>query len=281
MINIKKNNKGMKQEAKGRRTRASSIYTAGQNEPFKISRSKFSDFLLCQRCFYLDRVEGLQQPGTPGWSLNVAVDELLKKEFDHFREIQEAHPIMKKNDWNFVPYQHEDIDKWRNSLSGGISYYDEQNNIILQGGVDDVWLDCDTNELIVVDYKAQSSKIKVTPESYLENHFHDSYKKQMDIYVHILKKMGFLVSSRTFFLVCNANKELENFSGKLQFDQFLIPYNANSTWIDDEISNLKNLIDSNIIPKRNPYCENCAFIEEGSKLISPLMSDGEFIKNYI
>ena len=154
-----------------------------------------------------------------------------------------------KKGYNFVPYQHELIDKWRNSLSGGISYHDEQHNIVLHGGVDDVWFDCDTNELIVVDYKAQSSKKEVNTESYLENHFHESYKKQMDIYTHILKKMGHSVSDRTFFLVCNANKELANFSGKLEFDQYLIPYHANSHWIDNEISSLKNLIDSNTVLK--------------------------------
>ena len=51
-----------------------------KNSAFKISRSKFSDFIDCPRCFYLDRVKGLESPSVPGWSLNVAVDELLKKD---------------------------------------------------------------------------------------------------------------------------------------------------------------------------------------------------------
>ena len=64
------------------RTRKSSIYDKKSNTPFKISRSKFFNFLSCKRCFYLDRVKGLASPGMPGWSLNIAVDDLLKKEFD-------------------------------------------------------------------------------------------------------------------------------------------------------------------------------------------------------
>ena len=173
MINIKKNSKGIKLEAIGRRTRASSIYAFGQNESFKISRSKFSDFLKCKRCFFLDRVKGLKEPGMPGWSLNVACDELLKKEFDLYREQQQPHPTMIDNGHNFVPFAHGDIDLWRNSLKGGISYHDAETNIILHGGVDDIWFDRDTEELVVVDYKAQSSKVEVTPENYLENHFHE------------------------------------------------------------------------------------------------------------
>ena len=60
------------------RTRKTSIYDKKSNTPFKISRSKFFNFLSCKRCFYLDRVKGLKEPSMPGWALNVAVDELLK-----------------------------------------------------------------------------------------------------------------------------------------------------------------------------------------------------------
>jgi len=56
MVSIKKNTHGELKEATGLRTRKSSIYTPGQNETFKISRSKFSTFMDCKRCFYLDRV---------------------------------------------------------------------------------------------------------------------------------------------------------------------------------------------------------------------------------
>ena len=63
------------------RSRKGSIYQWGSNETFKISRSKFSNFLDCSRCFYLERVKGLKDPSMPGWALNTAVDELLKKEF--------------------------------------------------------------------------------------------------------------------------------------------------------------------------------------------------------
>ena len=53
-------------------------YKPGQNKVFPISRSKFGEYLKCKRCFYLDRVIGLDPPGTPGWTLNVTTDLLLK-----------------------------------------------------------------------------------------------------------------------------------------------------------------------------------------------------------
>ena len=123
------------------RTRKTSIYDKKSNTPFKISRSKFFNFMSCKRCFYLDRVKGLKEPSMPGWALNVAVDELLKKEFDQYRKEQKPHPIMVKHNLNFVPYQHKDLDNWRNSLKGGISYLDEKTNLIIHGGIDDIWFD--------------------------------------------------------------------------------------------------------------------------------------------
>ena len=98
------------------RTRKTSIYDKKSNSPFKISRSKFFNFISCKRCFYLDRVKGLKEPSMPGWALNVTVDELLKKEFDQYRKEQKPHPIMVKHKLNFVPYKHKDLDVWRNSL---------------------------------------------------------------------------------------------------------------------------------------------------------------------
>ena len=160
-MGLKRDSKGNLVEVNPLRNRKGSVYKKGTNEPFKISRSKFSSFLDCKRCFYLDRVKGLKEPGMPGWSLNVAVDELLKKEFDLLRSQKKPHPIFKKHNLNFIPFEHEELDNWRNSLSGGISYLDKDTNLEIHGGVDDIWYDLDKEELVVVDYKAQSSNTKV------------------------------------------------------------------------------------------------------------------------
>ena len=91
MLSLKRNGKGEFVEAPGKRSR--NIYSPNSNKPFKLSRGKFSDFLTCQRCFYLDRVKGLASPSMPGWSLNSLTDDLLKKEFDVCRETQTPHRI--------------------------------------------------------------------------------------------------------------------------------------------------------------------------------------------
>jgi len=93
MVSLKRNSKLELVEATGLRTRSSSIYKPHQTEDFKISRGKFSTFITCPRCFYLDRVKGLAEPGMPGWTLNETTDLLLKKEFDECREKEVPHRL--------------------------------------------------------------------------------------------------------------------------------------------------------------------------------------------
>ena len=247
------------------RVRKSSFYDKKSLIPFKISRSKLSNFLSCKRCFYLDRVEGLKEPSMPGWALNIAVDELLKEEFDQDRKDQKPHPVMIKYNLDFIPFQHKDLDVWRNSLKGGISYLDEKTNLIIHGGIDDVWYDLKEKKIVVVDYKAQSTNYPVTPQSYLNSEWHINYKLQMDIYVHILRKMNFDVSDMSYFYVCNGEKTNNKFENKIDFKTTLVPYKVNTSWIDGKLSDMKEVLNLNSPPDITLNCEKCAYLRGGKK----------------
>ena len=252
--------------AKGFRSRKNSFYQKDSNKPFTISRSKFSNFIDCPRCFYLDRVKGLKEPSMPGWALNSAVDDLLKKEFDKHRKQKTPHPIMEQYDLNFIPYDHPEIDKWRQSLSSGISYLDKETNLIIKGGIDDVWYDLNKEELVVVDYKAQSNKTPVETEAYLEGKYHQGYKRQMDIYVHILRNMDFKVSDTTYFMVCNGEKTNDFFENRIDFKTVLVPYVSDPSWIPGKIKEMKQVLESEAIPDYNENCEACVYLYCGSKI---------------
>ena len=247
------------------RTQQHTLYQRGTNSIFKLSRSKLSQFVECQRCFYLDRVKGLKEPSMPSWTLNSAVDTLLKKEFDIYRFQKKPHPIMIEQNLNFIPFEHEDLNRWRDSLKGGISFIDTETNLEIYGGIDDLWYDIDKKELVVVDYKTQSSITPVEVETYLKNPFHQSYKLQMDIYVYILQQMGrklnINVSNRTFFLVYNAEKSYDKFDNKLNFTAKLIPYEANTSKIKNLIIEAKKVLESETIPNLNTNCEKCMYLE--------------------
>ena len=207
MVSLKRNSNFEFVEATGLRSRDSSIYKPGQTSDFKISRSKFSNFLQCPRCFYMDRVKGVAEPDMPGWSLNETTDILLKKEFDECREKQIPHRLFLEFGLDHVvPFKHESMDDWRNSKSKGLIHRFEDTNILLTGGIDDIWFNTQTEELIVVDYKSQASEKKVETQSYLDSPYHQDYKVQMDFYNYLLDKLGFKIGDTSYFLVVNANK---------------------------------------------------------------------------
>jgi hypothetical protein len=203
----------------------------------------------------------------PGWALNSAVDELLKKEFDHYRKLQKPHPFIVKNNLKLIPFKHEKMDYWRDALRGGISFLDEDTNLEIHGGVDDIWFDTDKNELVVVDYKAQSKEGEVETEEYLENKYHQGYKIQMDIYVYILRQMKFKVSDTAYFLVCNGRKTQDKFDAILHFDLKLVPYKTDISWVKDKIIKMKKVLDAEEVPDLNKTCEKCMFLITGKNFV--------------
>ena len=94
--------------------RTRNLYDPKSQEPFRLSRSKIDLFIKCPRCFYLDRRLGVAQPPSYPFSLNSAVDKLLKKELDLYRAKGTPHPLMKTYGLNAVPPTHEKIQQ--NSL---------------------------------------------------------------------------------------------------------------------------------------------------------------------
>jgi hypothetical protein len=205
-------------------------------------------------------VKGLVSPGTPGWTLNETTDLLLTKEFDVCRAAQIPHRLFKENGLeHLVPFRHPDMDKWRDSLRHGLMSRFEKSNIILAGGVDDIWQDTTDNRLVVVDYKSQANTKSLTPDSYLSDPYHEGYKVQIDFYSYLLQKMNFDVSETAYFLVCNADRGADGFFGNMSFSETFVPYTWSSDWVPGKVSEMIDLINKTQVPEGNPSCKNCAY----------------------
>lgn len=225
-------------------------------EAFKISRSKIDLFLNCARCFYLDRRRGVAQPPGYPFSLNSAVDTLLKKEFDIHRAKQSSHPLMKAYKVDAVPFEHEKMNEWRDALRRGIQFYHKQTNLIITGGVDDVWIR-PNGELIIVDYKATSKEGDVN----LDADWQIGYKRQMEVYQWLFRKNGFKVSTTGYFVYCNGDTDKTAFDAKLEFDVVLLPYIGNDSWVEGVICDIKECLISDVLPKSHPNCDYCRYRE--------------------
>ena len=135
----------------------------------------------------------------------------------------------------------------------------KDTNIILKGGIDDIWYNTKTDELVVVDYKSQEDQKEVNQLNYFDSPYKEGYKRQLDFYVYLLKIMGKKVSSDAYLLICNAKNVDEGFNGKMLFDEIIIHHDAEIDYIENEIQNMIDTMNSTKIPKSHESCENCAY----------------------
>ena len=234
--------------------RTTNIFDPKSLFPFKLSRSKIDLFLNCPRCFYLDRRCGIAQPPGFPFSLNTAVDTLLKKEFDIHRAKGESHPLMKTYGVDAIPYDHPKLNEWRDALRAGIQFLHKKTNLLITGGVDDIWI-TPKKELIIVDYKATAKSREVN----LDADWQIGYKRQMEIYQWLFRQNNFKVSDVGYFVYVNGKTDAKAFDAKLEFDVKLIPYTGDDSWVQNSIIDAHKCLLSDKLPKAAMDCDFCAY----------------------
>lgn len=221
----------------------------------KISRSKIELFTECPKCFYLDVKLSVKRPSIPGYTLNSAVDELLKKEFDILREKKESHELMKSYNIDAIPFQHEKLDEWRHNFTG--VRFNHDTGLTIFGAVDDIWINS-KGELHVVDYKSTSTLEEIS----LDSEYKQGYKRQAEIYQYLLENNGFKVSKTAFFVFANALKSPEKFDSKLTFEMQIISYEGDNSWVDQRIREIVKTMKNQELPLPNSNCKYCNYVHE-------------------
>lgn len=229
-------------------------------KPVKISRSKIDLFFQCKRCFWLDLVKDIKRPPSPPFTLNSAVDQLMKNEMDEYRKKKMPHPLALKNSLNLIPFDHEKIDDWRQN-SKGIGHLHGPTGLYIHGSPDEVWVD--GNEILfVVDFKATSKKD--TPS--LEDGWGPNFKRQVEVYQWLFKQNSFKVSDKAYFLYSNGIKGNRTFENMLLFESILLVHEGDTSWVEGVLLEISECLKSKNIPEANPKCQICNYFESVSKL---------------
>jgi len=243
-------------------TRTRNLYDPSSPKPFKLSRSKIDLFLNCPKCFYLDRKLGVGRPPGFPFTLNSAVDTLLKQEFDVHRANKTKHPLIEQYKIDARPIPHKDLDKWRTNFTG-VQYLHEPTNLLIFGAIDDLWQNS-KGEYIVVDYKATSKDEEITE---LNKDWQDGYKRQMEVYQWLLRRNKLKVSDTGYFVYCNGKKDLAAFDGILEFDVTLIPYTGKDDWVEGTIQDIHKCLNSNKVPEATEDCDYCNYREAAMSVL--------------
>jgi CRISPR/Cas system-associated exonuclease Cas4 (RecB family) len=239
--------------------RTRNLYVPFQEAPYTLSRSKVELFIECPCCFYVDRRLGTGRPPMYPFNLNLAVDHLLKKEFDIYRKKKEPHPMMEKYGSGILGFEHRDLDKWRENFQG-IRHIHHDTNFILTGAVDDVW--CRGDELIIVDYKATASDYKLT----FKGERYARYRRQLDFYCYLFEKNDFSVAGEALFVACNGIRSRPSFEEKLMFELSIIKHKVDTSWVDETLFQIFEALQSDTPPASSSKCAYCAYSKAKASL---------------
>lgn len=221
---------------------------------WKLSRSKIDLFLECPRCFYIDNKRGLKRvPGFP-FSINSAIDYLLKQEFDTYRVKGEQHPLQKEYGIDARPMSHAELDEWRRNF-GGVTYLHESTGLLVTGAIDDLWINS-KGEYIVVDYKATAKEEAVKA---LDKEWQDGYKRQMEVYQWLLRGNGLTVSNSGYFVYCTGKMDRQAFDKKIEFDVHLIEYRGDDSWVENILHEIKKCLEGDRAPAASVNCDWCVY----------------------
>jgi len=237
--------------------RTRNLFDPTSTKPFTLSRSRFDRFLNCPRCFYVDRRLGVEPPSGPPFTINAAVDHLLKKEFDRFRLLGQPHPYMQEAGIDAIPFADPRLDEWRENFKG-VRILHEETGFELTGAVDDIWIERKSNELIIVDYKATAKDGEVT----LDADWQIGYKRQMEFYQWLMRKQGFKVSNTGYFVYCNGDRSSTEFGEAVKFTVKLIPYIGDDSWIEPELLRARKCLEQAIPPHAAANCRHCSYLHD-------------------
>lgn len=219
----------------------------------------------CPRCFWLDVRLKIKRPDGPPFNINKAIDELFKKEFDVYRAKGKPHPMMVENSIRAIPFAHEKLDDWRETFVG-VQHLHQPTNLLVFGGIDDVWIDDNTGDLIVVDYKATAKDKEVN----IDSPWQISYKRQVEVYQWLLRQNDLPVSNTAYFVYANGRMDLEGFNNRVEFRTKLIPYVGSTDWISPTIESMKACMEGNMPPVGDSImggpCEFCTYARQRTGL---------------
>ena len=93
----------------------------------------------------------------------------------------------------------------------------------------------------------------------------------MDLYIWIMRRLGFDVSDAGYFLYCDADcfteqNFLDDSDANMRFKMTILPYASNQSWIEETILKIKKTLLSQVSPEHNPDCEYGQFLSSVKEL---------------
>ncbi len=231
-------------------------------QPPRISRSTVELFLDCPCCFHLQMRHGIRRPAGFPFTLNNAVDRLLKAEFDAHRHARTVHPLLAHAGHPFVPFNGSELAAWRANRKGVSAHH---GGYTFYGLVDDVWQDPTTERLCVADYKATAKAEPVTALDPVGAGHHRAYIRQLEFYTWLIEGAGHLTTRRAYLVYTTGDNTRPAFQDTLHFRTHLIEHVCDLSWIPSTLDALIACLESDASPSPSPQCGHCQYVASRAK----------------
>jgi len=174
-----------------------------------------------------------------------------------------------------VPYVHKYLKKWETALHFGAANHfnavHEETNIMLGGGLDDVWHNRETGELHIVDYKSTAQGVngptKQPSPITLEGRWKAAYKRQMDMYQWVMRGMGYRVNDTGYFVYVDGQHwaiggmlDENPTTATMKFSVSLLSYEGDTAWVEETLREIKGVLTGKRCPHHSDACEQGVFL---------------------
>lgn len=224
-------------------------------QKIQLSPNSLNLFLECPLCFWLEKRKGIRRPQPYPYTLNTAVDLLLKAEFDRYRAEGKLHPLISASNIPARLFPNQKlINEWRNN-SKGIRYYDSDLDATLFGAVDDI-LEFEEGKLAPLDYKTTGSSVPTV---------YDRFQLQMDAYTHLLEKNGYPTLRKGCLAFYIVDKK-SGFEDKLPFRKEIHLIDTDPSYVqeifEDAVATLRRVTP----PSHSQDCQYGQWLERINKI---------------
>src|SRR4029077_16589663 len=81
-----------------------------------------------------------------------------------------------------------------------------------------------------------------------DSKWHDSYRRQMEVYQWLLRGEGHKVSDIGYFVYANGIAKADGFFNKVEFRTNVFPYKGSDKWIEPTLVKMKAVLESDEMP---------------------------------
>lgn len=220
----------------------------------QLSSSSLSIFESCPKCFYNDRNLKLKRPEGIKSGLPIAIDKIIKEQFDAYRG--KLPPSLQGDDRlnGFVLYDAPELKKMQHWKSNPLKMTDENGNTIV-GAFDDLLYNPTTDQFAFLDFKSSG---KERDEAFGKQY----YQKQIDIYTQFFIEAGRKVADFAVLLFFWPEPS-EN--GFIQFKSKPVFLKPEPSAAVELFRRAMLCLDAKIVPPSGEDCEYCKFAFERSE----------------